>query len=106
MRKGTDYTQNMENKLEKALNSVELMAALKQRLNSLDNNIKIPFLGGPMVERARQIEAKYPNARQYRVFHMFIGSTPGQDQAYYDEDFPGEDALAPWLERELDRLEH
>lgn len=53
-----------------------------------------------MADFANQLLAKYPDAREYRMFHVLISSTPRKNEVFQKFDFPGEDSIAKFLEEE------
>ncbi len=54
-----------------------------------------------MVDKAEELQSKYPDYRDYRLYHLLISSTVGECPKY---DFPGEDSVALFLETQQQTL--
>ncbi len=49
-------------------------------------------------ETARDLAARYPDHALRKIWHVIAASTPGPE-ATIEEDFPGEDAVLPFLRK-------
>ena len=54
------------------------------------------------VEFARELDKKYPDARQRTLFHLIIGGTPPKGSS--DEDYEGEDSIGRFIESQYSRF--
>ncbi|MEK7500569.1 MAG: hypothetical protein AAB642_00380 [Patescibacteria group bacterium] len=54
-----------------------------------------------MVDKAEELQSKYPDYREYRLYHLLISSTVGECPKY---DFPGEDSIELFLETQQKTL--
>ena len=54
-----------------------------------------------MVDKAEELQSKYPDYRDYRLYHLLISSTVGECSKY---DFPGEDSVELFLETQQQTL--
>ncbi|KKS25413.1 MAG: hypothetical protein UU83_C0006G0015 [Candidatus Jorgensenbacteria bacterium GW2011_GWF2_41_8] len=50
-----------------------------------------------LAEFGRKLTEKYPDCRNYILFHVLISSTPPSN-ATIKEDFPGEDSIIKFIE--------
>jgi len=80
--------ENANSKIKTLLDIAYDLAAEK----NLDGELQIKI-----VEFAREVEDRFPDARNYEVFHALIGSTVSQDREHKKEDFPGRYSIELFL---------
>lgn len=69
--------------------------SLRDRWNKLLSGPDKFSIYNLVVAKLRELESKYPNARDYLAFHILAGSTPHHELPHLD--FPGEDSLENFL---------
>lgn len=80
-----------DNNQQTALDRVKAkMAIIAERENILDQHEQL-------VAFAKYLQNKYPNARDYLLFHTLIGSTPRPGHGNALVDFPGEDSIEKFV---------
>lgn len=52
-----------------------------------------------LVEYIKDIRIKYPNYDKYVVYHVLIGSTLPDGVTIIEDDFPGDDSVEKFLEK-------
>lgn len=52
-----------------------------------------------MTEFVEKLQAKYPDYQNYKIYHFLIGSTFPGGAELNEEDFPGEDSIANFLNK-------
>ena len=80
----------------------EIARAVKEKMNILARSRDILFFHDKLVNKARNLQAKYPDYEDYELYHLLIGST------VYDRpefDFPGEDSVQKFIEAEFESLQ-
>lgn len=50
-----------------------------------------------IVKFAKEIQSKYPDYQNYKIYHFLIGSSLPKEGNFKDEDFPGEDSIVSFL---------
>jgi len=73
------------------------LADIKQKLNNAYNREDRFEMHDRLAEFGRKLTEKYPDCRNYILFHVLISSTPPSN-ATIKEDFPGEDSIIKFIE--------
>lgn len=50
--------------------------------------------------KAKELESRYPDFLDYRLYHLLIGSTPSKKCSKFD--FPGEDSIEKFIQSAVD----
>lgn len=77
---------------QKNLQDVETIKKLRPIINKAYENEKEYSI---IVNFAKKLQNKHPDYQNYRLYHLFIGSTPPEDCPKFD--FEGEDSIEKFL---------
>lgn len=85
------FAQNEKIQNQGVTESTIIDALQEQRKEWYSNDNKIHGVHQTIVDWCRAIEEKYPDAREYTLFHTLIGSTPPPGLTKFD--LPGDDSV-------------
>ncbi|MFA5360102.1 MAG: hypothetical protein WC349_04065 [Patescibacteria group bacterium] len=78
----------------------EINAGVKEKINFLYklDVLKVKEIYNRVTNFSRGLEQKYPNAREYYLFHTIIGSSMDREHCKAGFDFPGEDSIVKYVD--------
>jgi hypothetical protein len=81
-----------------SIEDYERVRQKKTHLFDLISDDKLLEIHDELVKRAEYLESKYPNANEYAMYHVLIGSTIGERMSIMYDDFPDDDSVELYLD--------
>ena len=79
----------------------EILSSLGEKWRALSKMEDLLSFHERVLDKTKELRAKYPDYNDYRLYHFLIGSTV-YDRAKFD--FPGEDSVQKFIEAKFEKL--
>lgn len=78
----------------------EIARSVKEKMIILARSRDVLSFHERLVDKAEELQAKYPDYDDYELYHLLIGSTV-RDRAKFD--FPGSDSVEKFIDSEFEK---